>query len=474
MGGLVSNQRDQWSGKLGFVLAASGSAVGLGNLWKFPYITWNNEGGAFVLVYLICIALIGLPIMMSEILIGRKSQKSTISAFSALNFPKWSFIGYLGVIGGIVILAFYVVIAGWSFNSFYECMNWSISGYVKPDADAFGNFLANPVPQIGLGFLFLAITAFIVVRGISGGIEKATKILMPALFIIMLYILITAMTLDGFGKALGFLFNPDFSKLGSHGILEALGHAFFTLSLGMGAMITYGSYVKKSESIVSISLTVVILDTVIALVACMIMFSIIFTVPGMEENVGKSTVGMLFVTLPELFYTQMPGGAIIGPLFYMLVAFAALSSTISLLEVVAAGFVDKKNWSRTKSTLVSSSIVFFFSLGCALSLGANSFFTNLKLFGPMDKLNQIFVANKAGLLNIFDHLSANWILPLGGLFTAIFAGWILSQKDTIEELFPGADSPPMFYKAWLFFIRFIAPLAIGWIIIEVILGGDFS
>jgi NSS family neurotransmitter:Na+ symporter len=472
----MTEARDQWSGRLGFVLAAAGSAVGLGNLWKFPYITWNNDGGAFVLVYLACIVVIGLPVMLSEILVGRRTQRSAVPAFRRLGHPRWSAVGWIGVAAGVVILSFYTVIAGWSLSSFVQCVDWSVSGYQAPAEDAFGNFVSNGPLQVGLGAAFLVITAVTVIRGVSKGIERATKVLMPALFGIMLYLLATVMTMDGFGDAMSFLFTPSFSGIDSHAVLEALGHAFFTLSLGMGAMITYGSYVKKDESIVSIGLVVALLDTVIALMACAIMFSIIFSVPSLHEQMkgggGGSSAGMLFVTLPQLFYTEMSGGTVIGPLFYLLVGFAALSSTISLLEVIVATCVDRLSWSRAKAVAVSTGVVFTFSIGCALSLGGSEFFSTLRLFGSEPGgLNHIITGDKAGLLNIFDHLSANWFLPVGGLLITIFTGWVLDPKESAEEL-GGRDG--IAFKLWQVSVRFVCPIAIGWIIVSVITGGDFT
>ncbi|MGB1699829.1 MAG: sodium-dependent transporter, partial [Nannocystaceae bacterium] len=440
--------REQWSGKLGFILAASGSAVGLGNLWKFPYITWNNEGGAFVLVYLLCIAVIGVPVMMSEILIGRRSKKSPASAFAALGNPRWSFVGWLGVVAGLVILAFYSVIAGWSLRSFVQCVEWSVNGYKAPAPEAFGEFLRDGTAQIALGALFLGATAAIVGRGISGGIERATRVLMPVLFAIMIYLVINVMLLDGFAEALAFLFRPDFSKLTGHSVLEALGHAFFTLSLGMGGMLAYGSYLQKKDDIPRISLTVAALDTLIALVACVIMFGIIFTVPSLRATMeqaratgeGVSSVGMLFVTLPDLFYTKMPGGALVGPLFYVLVAFAALSSTISLLEVVVASVAERVGITRWRATLVATALVFVPSVACALSLGASEGLSTLRLFGGLESLNHIVAGGKTGALSIFDHVAANWLLPLGGLGLTVYAGWVMRREDTAEELFGEAGA----------------------------------
>ncbi|MCB1050356.1 MAG: sodium-dependent transporter [Acidobacteria bacterium] len=473
------SQRDHWGSRLGFVLAAAGSAVGLGNLWKFPYIAWNNDGGAFVYVYLVCIAVIGLPLMMAEIMIGRRAQTSPVPAYGQLGFPKWAFVGWIGVAAGVIILAFYVVIAGWSISSFYNCLRWSFSGYHN-DVD-FGAFVGSGSTQISLSLVFLFITAIIVSRGVSKGIEKATKIMMPVLFAILLYLVINSGFLDGFGKAFTFLLRPNFGEFFAHphGILEALGHAFFTLSLGMGAMVTYGSYMSKGESITRSAIAIVVLDTVIALTACVIMYSIIFSVPELQERLrggGMSTSSMLFVTLPEMFYTKVPGGVFVGPIFYILVGFAALTSTISLLEVVTALLVDKLNIPRTKATFSAAGGIGVLTIGAALSLGASEFLTNMKLFGPLEWLNHKITADKAGVLAILDHVSANWFLPVGGFLFAIFVGWVFKKKDAVEELeLQNADGSPSFwFNAWYFAVKVICPLVIGYIIFKVLKGADFS
>ncbi len=338
--------------------------------------------------------------------------------------------------------------------------------------------------QVGLGALFLGATALVVARGVSGGIERATRILMPVLFAIMIYLVVNVMFLDGFVEALVFLFRPNFSGLSGHAVLEALGHAFFTLSLGMGGMLTYGSYLRRQDSIPRIAMTVAALDTLIALVACVIMFGIIFSVPSLRatmENArstgeGVSTVGMLFVTLPNLFYTKMPGGAVVGPLFYVLVAFAALSSTISLLEVVVASVSERLSMTRGRATLVASAVVFGLSCGCALSLGANEWASSVRLFGGLERLNTLVTGGKTGFLSIFDHVAANWLLPLGGLALTIYAGWVMPAADTQDELDGVGDDGERRrgYVVWRICARFVAPAAIGWIVVQVLLGGDFS
>jgi NSS family neurotransmitter:Na+ symporter len=460
-----TTSRDQWSSRAGFILAAAGSAIGLGNLWKFPYITWENDGGAFVLVYLMAILAVGLPLMTAEILIGRHTQKSTVPAIEQLGGKSWTVVGALGVLAGFVILGDYAVIAGWSLSRFWQCVGWTMNGFEEYTGDQFGAFVGDATTQISLSLTFMVVTASIVWFGISGGIEKVTKILMPILFLMLLYFLFTAVSLPGAGEAFSFLFAPNFSELGAEGVLEALGHSFFTLSLGMGLMITYGSYLRKSDSVPRVAGIVALMDTLVALVACMIMFSIIFTVPSLSESIGKSTVGMLFITLPNLFYTSMPGGTVLGPLFYLFVGFAALTSTISLLEVMVSFGIDRFGWKRSKSTLICSAVTYFNTIFCALSLGAVGALSTFSIF-----------PNKSGVLDHMDYLASNWMLPLGGFAIAIFAGWKIDKKVSIAELglVENGAKPSIHYKIWLFFTRFVAPIAIGWVILEVIMGKDFS
>ncbi len=461
-GETVANQRDHWGSRIGFILAAAGSAVGLGNLWKFPYITWHNNGGAFVLVYLVCVAAIGLPIMMAEILIGRRTQKSPIPAFEDLGNKGWGLVGIFGALTSFVIMGYYNVIAGWSLSSLWQCIGWSIGGYRAPSEGAFDEFLAHAPMQILLACVFLTATAFIVWRGVSNGIERAARLLMPVLLAIMVYLVITVLFLPGIGQALNFLFRPNFAELPSAGILEALGHAFFTLSLGMGIMITYGSYMRKSESVVKSAAMVVFLDTLIALLACVIMYTIIFS---MDVPIQASAIGMLFVTLPSLFYTELPAGTVLGPLFYVLVAFAALTSTISGLEVVVASFIDKFGMRRHRAVLLGTAAMACCAVLAALSLGAVGFLSGFEIF-----------AGKPGVLQTLDHLAANWMLPLGGLLTTIFAGWWVSKKVSADELrmIDARGRTTVYFKLWQFFIRFIAPAAIIAVIIAVIMGKDFS
>jgi len=461
----MAKERGSFS-HLGFILAAAGSAIGLGNLWKFPYIAWHNNGGAFVLIYLVSVVIIGWPIMVAEILIGRKSQENPVPAFEKLGNKKWSLVGWLGILTGLIILGYYSVIAGWTITSFLSCLKWSLAGYVSPPEGAFGNFMGNGPLQLLLSFLFISATAIIIWRGVKKGIERTTLILMPILFIIIIYLVIMSLFLPGRSETFRFLFRPNFAELPSTGILEAVGHAFFTLSLGMGAMITYGSYMTKKESISRNAATVVILDTLIAIFACIILYTIIFSAPSVEESVSGSTIGMLFLTLPDLLYTYIPFGSVIAPVFYILVAFAALSSTISLLEVLVSLLIDKMKVARHKATLIASVAAYVVSIFSALSLGAISGLSNFKIFGE----------GKEGVLNTLDHLAANWMLPVGGLFITIFVGWFLDRKICREELglIKPDGTPKLTYRMFRFFIKYIAPLAILAVIVAVILGKDFS
>jgi NSS family neurotransmitter:Na+ symporter len=457
----MSSGRDSWGSRFGFVLAAAGSAVGLGNLWKFPYLTWDNHGGAFVIVYLGAVAIIGLPLMMSEILVGRKTQLSPVPAFIKLGGRRWSALGWLGVASGAVIQSYYMVIAGWSVRSFVQCLCWSFKGYTAPGEGEFNQFLANGGLQIGLTAIFTLATSVVVYRGIGGGIEKATKVLMPALLAILFYLVLTTLAMEGRTQAFETIFKPDFSKLPAKGFLEAMGQAFFSLSLGLGAMVAYGSYLDKRESIFKSALWVVVVDTAVALLCCFAMFTIIFSTQGLEERVSGSTVGMLFITLPDLFYTEMPGGAVLAPLFFVLVGFAALSSTISLGEVTTSLLIDLLKWPRPRATVVTTGVVFVGSILAALSLGAVPALSSFEIF-----------EGKQGVLSTLDHLAANWMLPLGGLLTTLFVGWRLGEEACREELGVRHRSVP--FVIWLWIVRVVAPLAILFLLINVILGKDFS
>ncbi len=464
----MSKQRAQWSGHLGFILAAAGSAIGLGNLWKFPYITFENNGGAFVLVYLAAIAVVGVPIMVAEILIGRKGQKNPVGAFRLLAQGKpggraWLGVGFLGVMTGFIILSYYSVIAGWTLRYIVMAVSGELGTLAHhPEAlqSFFGEFLANPYQQILCHTLFMGATIGVVFFGVGKGIERTAKFLMPILLSILVMLVIYSVWTPGFKQAIGFLFRPNFSELTAGGVLEALGHSFFTLSLGMGTMLTYGSYMRKRDSIPRAALTICVLDTMIAIMACIIMFSIIFSY---DFEVTKSST-ILFTTVPVVFF-QLPGGAVVSALFYLLVAFAALTSTISLLEVVSSYAIDELGWQRRRATLTTGAAILVFGILSAVSMGGNAALSNINLIGR---------PSTAGVFGTLDYAASNWFLPVGGLLIALFVGWILSTGETRKELEEGHGPIARLYPAWLFLIRFVAPAAVAAIIVSVLLGAEYQ
>jgi len=464
----MNESRGQWSGRLGFILAATGSAIGLGNLWKFPYITYENDGGAFVLVYIAAIAVVGAPIMAAEILMGRRTQQSPVGAFRTLAKDKpggraWEGVGYLGVLAGFTILSYYCVVAGWTIHYTWMSLNGRLAE-LAADPTAlqtyFGTeFLANGPLQILYHVLFMAMTTGAVFFGVKGGIERVAKVLMPVLFLILLVLVIYSASTSGFGEALRFLFRPNFHTLTKGAVLEALGHSFFTLSLGMGAMLTYGSYMGRDISIPRAALVISFFDTLIALMACVIMFSIIYT-SGIE--VSKSST-ILFTTIPTVL-TKLPGAGLVNAMFYLLIAFAALTSTISLLEVVASFAIDELKWTRHRAVLTMGTVITVFGVLNALSLGASSRLSSINLIGR---------ESTAGVFGTMDYLASNWFLPVGGFLIALFAGWLLGRGTTADELAAG-HGEFRGYPAWRFLIRFAAPLAVGAIIVSVILGKEYQ
>lgn len=462
-----SGQRGQWTGRLGFTLAAAGSAIGLGNLWKFPYITMENHGGAFVLIYIAAVILVGAPIMVAEILMGRRAEKDPVGTFRALAAGKrlgslWPGVGVLGVITGFVILSYYSVVAGWTLRYILMALSGQLgelAGHPGALEGFFVGFLASGGQQVGYYLVFMALTVLVVYFGIAKGIERANLILMPCLFLMLIALLVYSAFTPGFSKALAFLFRPSFGELSRGAILEALGHSFFTLSLGMGAMLTYGSYMRRQDSIPRAAVTICVMDTLVALFACVIMFSIIFSF----DFEPRKSATILFTTLPVVFF-KMPGGAVISAVFYLLVAFAALTSTISLMEVVSSFAIDELGWKRRRAVLTMGGAIGLFGLLSAVSLGANAGLSTVNVIGRR---------STEGVFGTLDYLASNWFLPVGGFLIALFAGWAMSRKDTLAELEQGHGRMAS-YGAWRFAIRFAAPLAVGAIIVSVILGREYQ
>ena len=432
--------RGNWSTRFGFVLAAAGSAVGLGNIWKFPYITGVYGGGAFVLVYLGCVLIVGLPLMIAELVIGRRAQENPVGAFQKLHREgsPWKSVGWLGVLSGFVILSYYSVVAGWALAYIFE----SAAGFSGTPAEIQGQFaelVGSPSRSVLWHTIFMALTVGIVLGGVKRGIERWSKILMPALVLILLGLMFYGLfATHGGGKALSFLFAPNFSELTGEGFLSALGHAFFTLSLGMGAMITYGSYMGREGRIVRDAITISILDTVIALLAGIAIFSLVFSY-GLEPNAGT---GLIWETLPVLFADT---GQLVSVPFFILLSFAALSSSISLLEVVVSYFIDKRGWSRARATLTMGILIYAIGVPCALS--------SLKL---------VYGGWESGFFNLFDVVSTNYMLPIGGLLTCVFVAWTVKDKVRSEEF----GSSGLTYRVWVLLIRFVTPVAVAVVLLH--------
>ncbi|MCA0912529.1 sodium-dependent transporter [Marinobacter nauticus] len=442
-------QRGLWSSRLAFILAATGSAVGLGNIWKFPYVTGENGGGAFVLVYLLCIAIIGIPIMMAEVMIGRRGGHSPVNSIKAiaqrdgLN-PAWKLVGAVGILAGFLILSFYSVIGGWAISYVGTTASGQLSGQTADAVGAiFSGLLSNPGTLLLWHTVFMALVMLVVAKGVRSGLERAVSILMPALFVLLLIVVGYAMTTGHFGQAAAFLFQPDFSKLTTSGVLVALGHAFFTLSLGMAVMMAYGSYLPKKISIAKTSITVSVIDTGVALLAGLAIFPIVFA-NGLEPGAGP---GLIFQTLP-LAFGQMPMGSLFGTLFFVLLIFAAWTSGISLLEPIVEWLEEQKGMNRTVSTLGAGVVCWALGIASILSLNLWADFAPLG-FIPMLEGKTIF--------DLLDFFTANILLPLGGLLVALMAGWVMSKPAMEKEL---ALSPGTF-NLWFVTVRFITPIAVG-------------
>lgn len=427
---------------MGFVLAASGSAIGLGNVWKFPYITGQNGGGAFVLVYLLCIVVVGLPIMLAEFTLGRKTNRNPVGAFQALR-PKspWVGIGFMGVLAGFLILSFYGVVGGWTMAYVVKSLTHAVLDFKSPqDAGAFfGTFIANPGQVVFYHALFMGLCIAIVIKGVHGGIEKACDILMPTLFVILLLLMGRALSLPGAMEGLKFYLYPDFSKINPGVILVAMGQAFFSLSLGMGAMLTYGSYLSPRENLISATVYIVLFDTLIALLMGMVIFPAVFSM-GLEPAEGPSLV---FSVLPAVF-SSMPLGTLISVIFFTLLVIAAITSGISLLEVVAAYFIDQRGWSRKKAVPVVGSIIFVFGVPSGLSFGvlADSRFLGMTFF------------------DIVDNIASNYLLPIGGMLTAIFVGWVWGTRAAEEEI-ETHETRFHWASVWGFLVRYVTPIAVA-------------
>lgn len=446
--------RAQWQSRLGFILAATGSAVGLGNIWKFPYITGVNGGGLFVLIYLVCIAAVGIPILAAEVLLGRSTALSPVGAFrtQAGKGSPWVLVGGLGVLTGGTILSYYGVVAGW-------CLEYIplAAGGTLGEAGAegipglFSELYANGERNLVWLTVFVGATIWVLLGGVRQGVEKATRILMPLLLLMMVVLLFRSLTLPGLGEAVEFLFYPRFDELTPAGVLEALGHSFFSLSVGMGAMLTYGSYLSRKDSIPTTTLAVGGLDTVISLMACMVLFPVIFSF-GLEAGSGP---GLVFQSIPVAF-SQVPLGGLWTTLFFILLFLAAWTSAISLLEVLVSYGIDEWKMSRKKATLLFGALIYLFGIPSALS-GTEG------IFGQ-----GMAEATGRSWFDWFDYIASNWFLPVGGLGTSVFVAWRMEERLRKAAFTEGTREAwqARFYRGWLLLLRWVAPVAVTAILLH--------
>lgn len=443
----MSEQRGHWASRTGFILAAAGSAIGLGNIWKFPYITGENGGGAFVLIYLGCIALIALPILIGEIIMGKMTQQSAVPAFRELSKPAspWMGIGWMGVLAAFLLLSYYAVIAGWTMHYVWLALNGTFQDKdVEAVTAVFGEAASSSGTNVTWLILFMALTTVIVAGGIKRGIELASRIMLPLLGLILLALMIVAATSagSGFSKAADFVFSFRTDQLTSKGLLEAVGHAFFSVGVGMGTMIAYGSYLKKKSDAVGTSCLIAGLDTVIALMACMVLFPITFA-HGLEPGAGP---GLVFMNMPVALMA-LPGGSFWAVVFFVLLFVAALTSAISLLEVATSYVIDELKWSRVTAATAGGLLITAVGLPSALSNGDGWFNSGFAEITGKNWLDSV------------DFLVSNIMLPLGGLGIALFVGWRMSKSIRAEAFATGSRLAGL-YGLWLVLIQWLAPIAV--------------
>ncbi len=442
----MQNKRGEWSSKIGFIFAAAGSAIGLGNIWRFPYVVGENGGAAFVMLYIFFVVIIGLPYMLAEFALGRSAQRNPAGAIQQLNpGSKWKWIGLFGILTGTGILSFYGVIAGWTVGYVYKMATSDVGG--------FREFIADPVAVTLLFAGFLVLTTLIVYGGVSKGIERWAKILMPLLLVLLVALIIYANTLDGSGKGLSFYLYPDLTKITGRTVLAALGQAFFSLSLGMGLMVTYGSYISKRDNILSSSLYIVLFDTAIAIMAGLIIFPALFAL-GKNPAAGPE---LIFVVFPQLF-AEIPGGLYVGSVFFILLSVAALTSTISLLEVPVSYFVDEYRAKRHHIVWWVALFVFIIGLPSALSQGSVDFFTNFGLI-PDYLTSPDFLSQMSFFFGDFS-------LAFGALMLSIFMGWIWGADKAAAELEIGSPGFRRIRKAWIFLVRYFIPAVVFLILLN--------
>lgn len=439
------SERGNFGTKIGVILATAGSAVGLGNIWRFPYMTGQNGGAAFILIYLVFVFLLGIPGMMSEFIIGRHSSANAARAYKMLSRGKpWQIIGYMGVITSMIILGFYAVVAGWCLQYLFASVTGQLMGDSQYVMDYFKEFSTNPIKPVFWTIAFILLTHFVVVHGVRNGIEKASNLLMPTLLVLMIVIVIASCMLPGATKGIEFLFKPDFTKINRNMLLESMGQAFFSLSLGTACLCTYASYFSRQTNLMKSACQIALLDTLIAILAGLMIFPSAFSV-GVNPDSGPS---LIFITLPNVFHQAFAGiaglGFVIAILFYGLLGLAALTSTISMHEIGTAFFYEELHISRNRGAWIETVVCCVIGIFCSLSMGAVD---GLSLMGMP-------------FLDFCDHLTAQFLLPLGSFLTCIFVGWFVPQQIVKDEYTNWGTLRGSLYQAWLFAVRFICPVCI--------------
>ncbi len=441
----MEKKREQWGSRIGFILAAAGSAIGLGNIWRFPTAVGQSGGGAFIFLYLIIIFLIGIPLMIGELTIGRRGKRNIVSAFKVIKpGGPWWFIGALGVMAGFVILSYYSVIAGWALSYIFKFLTGQLANLEAGQAaNVFGGLVADPIQPLIWHGIFMALTIGIVIFGIDKGIERASKIMMPILFALLFLLAIRSVTLEGAMEGVLWYLTPNFGTININIILGALGQVFFSLSLGMGAIMTYGSYLPDEENIPSAAVLISLADLGIAILAGFIIIPAVFAF-GLEPSQGPA---LIFITLPAVF-ASLPLGNIIGGLFFLLLSIAALTSAISLLEVPVSYFIEEFKWNRKKASIIIGITIFLLGIPSSLSQGI---LEEALLFGMP-------------FLDFMDFFSSNLLLPVGGLLTALFLGWIWGTRDTLKEIKKNGVSFSL-SGPWEVIVKFILPLVLVYILL---------
>ncbi len=443
---MEKQKRDTWGSQLGFIVAVAGSAIGLANVWRFPYLVGNYGGAAFILVYLMCLAMIGFPVLMAEIIIGRATQANPAQAFAKLGRNRgWRAAGMMTVVTGFIVSGFYSVVAGWILGYLYEALQGNLTSFESAEHSQayFESLIASPTWGLFCHFIFIALSSAVLIAGVRGGIERWNKFLLPILFAVLIGLVIRGLTMQGSSQGLYFLLTPDWSALTPAAFLVALGQSFFTLSLGQGTMVTYGSYLKDKENLLTTTFPVVAMDTVVSLLSAVAIFTIVFSV-GIEPGSGP---GLIFQTLP-LVFSQITGGTLLAILFFILVALAALTSEISAMEPTIAYLMDERGWSRRSAVIACGIAVFLLGVPCALSY---SLLSHIELF-------------QMNLLDFFSFVASSIMIPLGGLFAVWLVGWRWKRAAALEELHAGAESTFAKHR-WLTYyfdlcFRYLAPALI--------------